>query len=167
MSLADITTVDGHRVMHQAFETHCSHGLRNNIIWPRSPDVLPRSSINLWKLALEKCFFDPYSGINRRLPVGLNLDGWIDQIMATKWIWWKSIDENRLYRRTEDGCNIYTQQIGNRYAYHHSTDYFPAPEVIPVSIKVDHANIRVEMVAQPFNPTPPPYAQLEFEDDTE
>ena len=30
--LADITTVDGHRVMHQAFEAHSSNGLHTNII---------------------------------------------------------------------------------------------------------------------------------------
>ena len=41
VSLADITTVDGHRVIYQAFEARASNGLRNNIIWPRLPDVLP------------------------------------------------------------------------------------------------------------------------------
>ena len=100
-----------------------------------------------------KCYFYPYSEIHRHLPVGLYLDGWIDQNVATNWIWWKYIAENRLYKRIEEECNVYTQQIGNRYAYPHSTDNFSAPQVIPVSIKIDHANIRVEMVAQPFNPT--------------
>ena len=82
VSLADITTIDGHRVTHQAFQARSSNGLRDNIIWPQSPDVLPRLFINLWKLALEKCFFDPYSEIHRRFPIGLYLNGWIDQNMA-------------------------------------------------------------------------------------
>ena len=78
VSLADVTTVDKHKVMYQAFEAHSSNGLCNDIIWPRSPDVLPRSFIIHWKLALAKCFLDHYSNINRRLPLGLDLKAWVD-----------------------------------------------------------------------------------------
>ena len=73
VSLADITTVDGHRIMYQAFEAQSSNSLCNDIIWSRSPDVPPQSFINLWKLALAKYFFDPYSEIAQRLPLGLYL----------------------------------------------------------------------------------------------
>ena len=134
VSRTDITTVDGHRVTQQAFKPRSSKSLRNNIFWPRSSDVLRRSFINLWNLALGKCFFDPYSGIDRCLPVGLYLNRWISQKVAMKLIWWKSMSENQLYRKTNDGRNVYTQWIGDRYEYNHSTNNFPVLEVIPVSI---------------------------------
>ena len=61
------------------------------------------------------------------------------------------------------GCSVYTKQIGNQYTYHHSTNYFPTTKVIPVSIKVDHDNIRVKIVAQPFSPTSLPNDQSVFD----
>ena len=46
-SLADIATTDGHRISHQSYDAVESDGLRKELRWPKAPDELPLSFVNL------------------------------------------------------------------------------------------------------------------------
>ena len=41
VTLADITTVDGNKIAHLAFDCKEGNGLREDIEWPRVPSTLP------------------------------------------------------------------------------------------------------------------------------
>ena len=47
VSLADIASIDGHRISHQAFEALASNGLCDNTDWPKAVPVLPTAFIAL------------------------------------------------------------------------------------------------------------------------
>ena len=54
ISLADIASIDGHRISHKAFEVLASNSLRNNTDWPKAVPVLPAAFIALWKRLLPR-----------------------------------------------------------------------------------------------------------------
>ena len=69
VTLADITTVDGHRISHQSYNAIKSNGLRKELRWPKGPDKLPPSFITLWKSSLNKYFINHSSTIDRRISI--------------------------------------------------------------------------------------------------
>ena len=67
ISLADIATVDGHRITQQAFEAIASNGLRGNTQWPKAVPVLSHAAIVLWKKVITKSFINLNSGRHRQM----------------------------------------------------------------------------------------------------
>ena len=62
ITLADIATVDGHRVSQQAFEAISSNGLRCDIKWPKAVPELSPAAVILLKKAIIKSFINLNSG---------------------------------------------------------------------------------------------------------
>ena len=63
ISLADIASIDGQRISHQAFEALARYGLHNDTNWPKAVPVLPVAFIALWMKAITKTFINFISGI--------------------------------------------------------------------------------------------------------
>ena len=78
VTLADIVTVDGHRISHRSYNAVQSNGLRKELQWPKVPNNLPPSFITLWKSAVNKCFVNHSSTIDRIIFSGLCLGNWLD-----------------------------------------------------------------------------------------
>ena len=81
---------DRSRISDQAYKGIESNGLRKGIIWPKVPtkEQLPPAFIILWKIALNKCFINHASSIDRRISTGISLGNWVDQEVGGKWVWW-------------------------------------------------------------------------------
>ena len=88
--LADISSIDGHRISHQAFEALTSSGLSGNTDWPKAPPVLPATFIALWKKTITKSFLNFNSGISQRMNHGSYLGDWTDPLVHDKLQWWHS-----------------------------------------------------------------------------
>ena len=73
ISLADITSINGHRISHQAFEALASNDLLENTDWPKAVQVLPAAFIALWKKAIIKSLIYSNSGIPCRMNFGVCL----------------------------------------------------------------------------------------------
>ena len=82
--LADIISIDGHRISHQAFEALSSNGLRDNTDWPKAVLVLPRAFVVLWKKAITKSFTNFNSGIPLWMNHGSYLGDWTDPLVLDK-----------------------------------------------------------------------------------
>ena len=68
--LADIASIDGHRISHQAFEALASNGLCNGTLWPKAVPDLPAAFIALWEMAITNTFINFNSGIPQRMNNG-------------------------------------------------------------------------------------------------
>ena len=92
ISLADIATIDGHRISHKASESLASNGLCNNTDWPKAIPVIPAAFIILWKKAITKAFINSNSnfGTPCRMNFGVYLGNWIDPVAQDNWQWWRS-----------------------------------------------------------------------------
>ena len=79
--LAEIAIADGSRISYQSYEGIESNGLRKDLTWPKVPtkEQMPTAFITLWKSALNKCFINHASGINRQISTGLSLGNRFDQ----------------------------------------------------------------------------------------
>ena len=86
VTLAGIAIADGRRISHQSYEGLESNGLRKDLIWPKVPtkEQMPPAFITLWKSALNKCFINHASGIDRRISTGLSLGNWVDHDVGDK-----------------------------------------------------------------------------------
>ena len=111
VTLADIATADSSRISHQSYKGLESNGLRKDLTWPKVPtkEQMPPAFITLWKSALNKCFINHASGINRRISTGLSLGNWVDQDVGGKWVWWPVPGESRIYHRNNENWSYYRQ----------------------------------------------------------
>ena len=109
VTLSDIATADGRRIAYHSYESLEGNGLRKDLVWPKVPkkDQMPQSFTTLWKSALNKCFIDQSSGINRRIQTGLTLGIWHNQNGGKKWKWWLRHTDSRVYCRNDDGWTYY------------------------------------------------------------
>jgi hypothetical protein len=91
ISLADLVTADGVSITQDAY-----NGKRNRVRdlgWPRLPPSLPRTSWNLWRRAIDRCFLHPHSSHRQlRRPLG----EWLP-VARPSWLWFFSPGECRLY----------------------------------------------------------------------
>ena len=90
VTLADIVIADGSRISYQAYEGTESNGLCKDLIWQKVPtkEQIPTAFVTLWKSALNKCFINHASCIDRRISTSLSLGNWVDQEVGGKWVWW-------------------------------------------------------------------------------
>ena len=92
ITLADICTIDGTSITHDAWlETRdpCSN---SELVWPRVQQRLPPSSWAIWQRALRACF------TNRSLRVlHTALGRWLR--FPDRWVWHYSPAEDRLYKQ--------------------------------------------------------------------
>ena len=84
ISIADIASIDGHRISHQAFEALASNGLHNSTELPKAVPVLPATFIALWKKAVTKTFINFKYGIPQRMNHGTYLSNWNDPLVHKK-----------------------------------------------------------------------------------
>ena len=88
VTLAKIAIADGSCISHQAYTEIENNGLRKGLIWPKVPtkEQLPPAFITLWKSALNKCFINHASDIDKRISTSLSLKKWVGQEVGGKWV---------------------------------------------------------------------------------
>ena len=105
--LADIATVDGHRITQQAFEAIVSNGMRGETNFSKAVPVLAPAAILLWKKAITKSFINFHSGRYRQMNHKSRLRNWTGPEIHGRWQWWRSPLEDRLYKREGDYWTSY------------------------------------------------------------
>ena len=161
VSLTDIATTDGHHISHRSYDAIESNGLRKELRWPKAPDELPLLFVNLWKAALNKCFINHYSSIQRRISIGLCLGDWFD-----KWIWWSVPGESRIYQRSGE-CWSYYSQRRRRYYMNEVINNCPLDLALPISVSTVANSFKIEGPVAAFALHPPVNTLLDFEDEAE
>lgn len=161
VSLTDIATTDGHRISHRSYDAIESNGLRKELRWPKAPDELPLSSVNLWKAALNKCFINHNSSIQRRISNGLCLGDWFD-----KWIWWSVPGVSRIYQRLGEGWSYYSQRR-RRYYLNEVINNCPFDLALPISVSTIANSFKIQGPVAAFALHPPVNSLSDFEDEAE
>ena len=104
-------------------------------MWQKVPtkDQMPQSFTTLWKSALNRCFIDQSSGIQRRIESGLTLGNWFDQDVGKKWKWWLRHANSRIYYCNYDGWTYFCNRH-RRYCQEEDTQTCPVPDAVPISV---------------------------------
>ena len=165
VTLADIATVDGQSVSHEAFEATASNSLRQERIeLPKVPLILPPAFISLRKDAINKSFIDVNSGGHRRIATGLYLSDWLDQEVNDMWGWWSVPCKNRVYRRNNRNWTLYACRFGRLFYYINTAKSCPINQAIPISVRMEAISYVIEVNGPQFNILPVIDTVSDFED---
>jgi len=85
ITIADIATADGKRISAAAWKCRQGNGLREQILWPRSEEVVPSSWIELWKIALQFSLCKQYLVQNDHMLLDMPLGDWYDKNILDNW----------------------------------------------------------------------------------
>jgi hypothetical protein len=95
VTLSDICTVDGTRILEEFFRGIIPTHHRSEFLWPRSPPALPPNHWALWKRALLQSFMNPARP--HHLFLRRHLGSWTNE--APNWPWFYSPSHDRLFHR--------------------------------------------------------------------
>ena len=127
---------------------------------------LPLPFVDLWKAAINKCFINHNSSIQRRISTGLCLGDWIDQEVNTRWTWWSVPSKPRIYRHSGEAWTFYSQRR-RRYYLNDAINECPLEHALQISISTVANSFKIEGPVAEFRLLPPVNTVSDFKDDAE
>ena len=100
VSLADITTLNGEAISHNAWLLESSNGLRDGYESPTFPPSFTKKQLGYWQIALQSVFVISHPTHNeRKLKPSLQLGIWTESSIIRQWNTFCSSEEDRIYKR--------------------------------------------------------------------
>ena len=94
------------------------------------------------------------------------LRDWIDSDIHTRWQWWRSPSENRLYKREGENWRSYRKKFARRYYEIETSPTDSIDTMVPVSICISDLSHQIEVEVTSFSFCPNTYMSSDFEDES-
>ena len=166
VTLADITSADGRRLIPGVKEGKAPPQRAHNYKWPRQPDKLSKTHWDTWSKALTTCFLNPYS---RHDDLNHPLTHWTMKDVS-QWTWHYHQATHTLYEREGSEWNTYkpmhrSHRPGSTYSQREATQTLP-PQCRPASVTF-HQGSEFMVQLQSFSTHRKSTRQTQEDDDQE